>query len=1256
MKKRLMLAAMAAMGAASAFAEAKTATDLPVSEIGNTACMSSMSERPWWNTAWTRRAPILISSAADVEDRNVMVDAIVDFGEAVNPDEVRLVTPWEEEVPCVAEKVVVGSRSRTKEDSGSDTKIRLLFKTTLRVRENKPFLVYWGNPKAKKTVPRSSLQMQRTDDEISILNGKLDVSYDLRRRTEGLIRRLRILGSQAPTEILMRSTGYAWDGFVVGLGKGGWTNATVVADNAYKKAVAFDFPYGVVTMTVYDEQPRVDWSYAMTSARSTEFRLTVSWACGGDCGFDRLVYPGLAGKDLSVMAELDSATDCIPHPSYDFTQYLREGWYALYDRRVNDVVGMVFDRSSLTRMHSWPNGQAFGVPVGLRLGHKVAKKGEPFATGAGALVATMGRWQDVRAEYERLNAKPLVFTGRAEGVRDIPVTRPRLDHDWVYSIDANGWHETEPLEGTEWATNSASHLRALGANVSRSGPRWEGIPVPRELYDKVTNRVAALMPDRMKRIAKWGEDGNFTGGKFTELCDAAHAKGVSVSIWGGFCPATYGLDTTDPELTGYDIEIQNIFPKCGMDCVYNAACQGENAGCAISPELAKKNNNERWPDWKDKDAYFAAQDEHTERAKAFYREAKRRNPGLPVVMWNSENSGVSREMFMGDKAGYFDTCMVEVLPHYDIVHVKNVVKRMRALFDNDAGRTVHHHYYFYGTDRQDFANRVSQIELPFVCGCNGFSQENLTYEHYDRDATQIPADFARLVEYTRLGEKVAKMETVKNLAVFRDGAMYRYDVKKGLHGRKFNWSTRTDDRINDVGKLRNYSFDIVVNRYFTKDALAKYRVVYVPEDPVLTEDLAKELVAFVKQGGGAILEGDSLGTRALKALGLKDGEIKAVGKGRIVWFAKPPNFDAKFQNTVADLGGENPYDIQSKTLDSVLQRSKEGLFLGVFNIGNAEDTGKVKLNSRLAERAAPLWVLDVKKGERFAWTNGFEITVAPRQCGYYLIGDDAFTAIPEAKPGVWGGAAIGATIPGAKMPVANVPTNFAQAVAVEYTRGTAAKPNTTRRSFENAIIVRPITADAYSARKMGDALDGADYLHFVATDTKAADRVFEDCPDALKALLKRGGGIVFDRMTTGPKARAFLKEVGVYDPNEAAVNKSDDAVLCSNLSTNSLLYPKKAGWFNQGLKFSRAFPKWDKERQFATHVGKHHPELAMAVAQDKVLGAGRVIFAQNDRAFNDWYENMRYGESILSWMIGRQVSEHAQLVKDLNGGEGRVEE
>ena len=1244
MKKRWLGAVSAAVAASTALSAPKTAVEVPVSEIGNTACLSSMSERPWWNKDWTRRAGLLVSSAVDVEDRNVMVDAVVDFGEEVNPDEVRLVTPWETLVDCVAER------------AQSATAVRLLFKTGLRVRENKPFLVYWGNPKAKKAQPMTSLQMREENGELRILNGKLDVSFDLNRRTEGLIRRLRILGSQAQTELLMRATDYAWCGFSVSMGPGGWTNVSVVADNAFKKAVCFGYPGGKITMSVYNEQPRVDWKYELARGRSSGAGICISWACGGDAGFDRIVYPGLAGKALSVVAALDSATDCIPHPASDFTPYVGEGWYAVWDRRVNDVVGMVFDRKALTKLSNWGNGLAAGVQVSHGFTHRLPRKDEPTPSGSGALVATMGRWQDVRTEYERLVAKPLVFAGKPEGVRDIPVTRPRLDHDWVYSIDANMYNATKPLEGTDWATNAACHLRSLGANVSRAAPAWwGGLRVPYDMYVRVTNTLA--LKSVKGGFGKWGENGNFQGKKLVERCEAVHAKGMSASVWGEFCPAAGGLDRADPTFARIDLELQNIYPKCGLDCVYNAAAQGEQPILTVPLALRKANNNEDWRNWKRMDDFFEAQDANTERVKEFYRESKKLNPGVPVVMWNSENTQSHREMFMGDQAGFFDTCMVEILPQYDIAHVKNAVKRMRALFDNEAGRTVHHHFYFYGTDRQDFSERISQVELPFVCGCNGFSLENIVYENPDRDATEIPGDFARFAEYTRLGEKAVRMAPVRNLAVLRDGAMYRYDMKHKLEGYKYGWRTRTDNRINDLCRLRNYSFDTVVNRYFTRKSLAKYRVVYVPEDPVLTDTLAGELVAFVKAGGGALLEGDTLGPGILKSIGLKDGVVTGLGKGKIVWFEKPPKLDEKFQKTVADLGGRNPYDIASRTLDSVLQASEKGMLLSVFNAGYAADTGKVSIRCPLSPAgASAFYVLDVKKGVRQAYTNGFEVSVAPRQCGFYLIGGDDFTALPATRPGVWDGAALEAKLPHAPVPSANVPTNFTQAVAVEYTRGTAQKPQTTRRTQECAIRAIPITADAYTAGKMGEALQGATYLHFVATDPSAADRVFADCPEELKALLKRGGGIIFDRMATGPKARAFLKDVGVFDPNEHAVAGGDRAVICSNLSTNSLLYPLKADWFNQGLEFGRSFPKWDRDRQFATYVGQHHPDRAMAVAQENVLGAGKVIFTQNDRAFNDWYENMRYGESILSWMIGRQVKEHAKLVKDLNGGEGRVEE
>lgn len=128
MKKKLMLAAAAAIMWIGRPVLAKTLLELPVSSVGNAAYLTSMAERPWWNKAWTRRAPLLVSSSAAVARAAQIVDVTVDFGEKVNPDEVRLVTPWETEVPVVCE-------------AKEGTKVELLFKAPFRIQENKPFLV-----------------------------------------------------------------------------------------------------------------------------------------------------------------------------------------------------------------------------------------------------------------------------------------------------------------------------------------------------------------------------------------------------------------------------------------------------------------------------------------------------------------------------------------------------------------------------------------------------------------------------------------------------------------------------------------------------------------------------------------------------------------------------------------------------------------------------------------------------------------------------------------------------------------------------------------------------------------------------------------------------------------------------------------------------------------------------------------------------------------------------------------------------------
>ena len=235
--------------ALAACAHTPSYLDVPLSSATNRAYLSSMPARPWWNESWTRRAPLLVSSMSDEKDAQAVVDVVVDPGERVVPSEVRLVTPWETEIPVCCE-------------AKGGTKIGLLFKTSLRIRENRPFLLYWGNPGAAAPRRASALSLEVNAEEVRMANGVLDVVFDNSHRTDGLVKVFRLVSSQTPNQLLERATGYAWRGFAVHFGgKGTWSKAKVVADNPLKKTIRFTQERGEIDFTLYAEQPRLDYAY-----------------------------------------------------------------------------------------------------------------------------------------------------------------------------------------------------------------------------------------------------------------------------------------------------------------------------------------------------------------------------------------------------------------------------------------------------------------------------------------------------------------------------------------------------------------------------------------------------------------------------------------------------------------------------------------------------------------------------------------------------------------------------------------------------------------------------------------------------------------------------------------------------------------------------------------------------------------------------------------------------------------------------------
>ena len=1267
-----------------------TLVDLPVSATNNAMHLASVTERPWWNEAWTKRMPLLVAGQTDVQDDKVVVDAVVDFGEPVRPEEVRVVTPWEEEVPCVAEKVKV---------EGEQRKVRLLFKTSLRPHQNKPFLVYFGNPDAKAEKLSEDVTLETDEHNFRVRNGVLDVVFDRRRVTEGLIRSLRILGSTCKTVLFDRATGYAKDGFTFRPNaKNGWDKGTVVMDNAFAKEIRFDCADATVTFTLYAEQPRIDWKYELK--RGDSATVVMNWGLGTGTSWDDFFYCGKSGKILTQRAGLDANTDCMPCPEGQFQDWLGEGWYAIGERRMADIAGLVFDVKAVGHMSY---SSYYGNNTSVTLRHKLAR-GEK-ASGAGAVVATLGNVEDYRKIANRIERPVAVSVGAVQAKVSKPLRIPRLDADWCFDHNVGYYYggdsgTAEPLlKDPDWARTICRRMRSYGSTtVCLMGYPWWMMPIrDKSVYDRLLaiqksgafeGWVAKKTPPTWEQMQEPER-----GAGIVQFTKAIHEYGMAVHTWCGEVPGwstQASVGKFMPELNDLAVDMMCERVKCGQDCAYSNAIEGE--GVALPDDIVRKNGSSSYWTWKDPQEAFDAFDRQHALMREFYTKFKARYPDIPVFLWNSEDGEIGREKFMSEDEGYFDTMVVEMLCHSGFGHTKHVAKRMRSHFNNRAGHTVWHHYYIMNPKTEE---RLWQIEWPFIFGVNGYSQENLTYESKDLQMSEVTADFFRFAEYTRLGEKVAKMAPVKNLGVYRDPKAFREDVLKNRLKKPYPYGAQQDGRVRSFSEIRNFNYDVIGPKFFTAKDLAQYRVVYIPEDDVLSEAEAQAALDYVKAGGSLVTEGATGEKVKVEGEGeewkakFDRGEIVEYGKGKIVWF-KEPRTDrlakrdgktiAELRKLFDSLGGVEPYTLTgSNVLDGNLQAGPEGMFLGLYNSAKSVQTGVVTIRG-LGQRSrstmeGDLFVLDVKTGERQVVSNGtFTVSVLPRNTGYYLIGDAAFTAVPTVRPAAWMGADTASFKARPYEAKAIDITGFKPTVAVEFVRTNGeGRPIAIARSTFAKYDVRSFTAKGFDAKDCKAALGEAKFIHFVDVEAKDADLVFASCADELKALLKRGGTILLSRTPTGPAAQAFLKEVDVFDPNPSAVKNigdswgtwcgpNDHPYLTADVQSTGV-EPKGGGsreWWNWKhlctyFQYGRVFAKWDEAKQLRLFRPMNDGEkYAGLVIQEKVLGAGRVIFNENQRSFTDWYESKAFGDNWMALITGEKSAEHAKKATQLNGGPSDV--
>ena len=509
-----------------------------------------------------------------------------------------------------------------------------------------------------------------------------------------------------------------------------------------------------------------------------------------------------------------------------------------------------------------------------------------------------------------------------------------------------------------------------------------------------------------------------------------------------------------------------------------------------------------------------------------------------------------------------------------------------------------------------------------------------------------------------------------------------------MYTHRWDDTTETDGAANIWASAPSIHVDLTLNRFFTLENLKRYPILALPHNYTLTEERFAIVKKYVEEGGVCYAEGASFpyakfftgGSEPVSEskLGIRR---RALGKGKLLYAPGNPSLKGHALDPgselrrliVAESGVPEPVVIEerfARVVDGFVRTDGRNWMFGSFALtmpGGTADVVRATFNIPVA-KGRTLFALDMKSGRRVPFDGTLEYLQRPGEVCNYLIGDKDFTAVPEhafCESGSFGANRPATLADNARRNLearASLGDFKAPVKVVLFQKSASGFPNATHA--RGSLAQELMTSDSYSAKAFRDALTDAKLLQLRSLGQDAVEKAFAENADELKVFLRRGGTIMFDRTRTTPAAKAFLKDVGVYDVNESIATGGDyhgEANFDALGKTNELFttpWNIYQPWVGKRMQSSVCYTKWDTQNQFAPFVicQRDRPDkekgAAMCVCQDKVLGAGRIVFQENDGAFTSWYEGVTYGENLLSWAIGMNFKEHKRNVQLLYGGFG----
>jgi len=981
----------------------------------NPLFIKSMPGKPWWNDGYKFRAPLLISETVGKKRENIMLDFVCDLGQKISPDAIRIVTPWEEEIPSQVIPL-------------EGNKLEIIFSTSLREYENKPFFIYFGNPEAKKQDIDTDLIMRNKGNSLDIKNEKIQAVFTADNKRSGKIRTFRIIGSNVPNQLTERYTGVTWAG--LDLGKMDFSEKpSVKIDGPFKKTIEYSSDDLAVEYTIYSFSPRIDFKLIPKNAKTVS--TVTKWLAGGGDAYDNFYYDGLKGP-MQFKAGLDVMSDKGVNKIEDLTKWMKDGWAALSDAKVNESVGTFFDREAMKYFQYYDSGGNGGETFTINFDLK-----KPVS---GALLAMKGDWKELRSAYIDWKNPPVINFGNIQPYRKIGYKVPSFTKDFTRDYKFEDTRIGERIT-ENFAEEMVYNIRKLGGNAAKYNIYMiKSIPLSKEVYEKYVKVYEKYYQGKYRQKQPEYNEADFKNTYLEKFIKAAHDKGVAVRSWNVFTPFRRVKPgaARDPETVDFIVEFSKTLASTGIDLLQTHAA---DEWAHVPPEI--KGGAHGGPFWENADVWLDYEKCYVDIAKKTKEEVKKKYPNIPISTLCSTDGQLPKMDFMDEKGPYLDTVENEFCPGMipRVPQLKYGIKRMQGAFGND-GRSIQHHFYYYVPNP---LYRVSEMELPMIFGIKSFSHEGIGHYIKDSELNEITADFYRLTDYTALDKFIAGTTPYKFLGVFRDANAFRDDIRNKRISSAFpGHQGEQEARCKQLTVLKSMPMDLVFNRFFKLDELKKYKIIFIPSDKVFSDEYAKELEEYVKNGGSVISEGSTAdnkifaklagvkktgdesitsdicgipmkSTLSVEAAGaetlFKDAKgkpavyINSSGKGKVIYSPYILTDDMNnskekeifVRELVVKIAGTGPI-IPAKEMvtafDSSLLVNGNEYFLGVYNPASLKKLEtEIKIDVPSDKN---YFLLNVKTGEKTPFTGTVKTDIDPLQTGFYIIGTKA-AEIPELK-------------------------------------------------------------------------------------------------------------------------------------------------------------------------------------------------------------------------------------------------------------------